>query len=95
MTTFAIVPGANERAPTKRGGTTRNMEQNGADTLERYAYPIIGHGIVDAVNTGLVFNVLAPIWTLKPETANGCAGVSRPFSTGRHRRNSGGRQSRP
>jgi integrase len=38
-------------------------------TLSAYAYPVIGALPVQAVDTGLVLNVLEPIWTVKPETA--------------------------
>jgi integrase len=39
-------------------------------TLATYAYPIIGGLAVQAVDTGLVLQVLEPIWTAKPETAS-------------------------
>jgi hypothetical protein len=39
-------------------------------TLSAYAYPIIGALPVQAVDTALVFKVLEPIWTTKPETAS-------------------------
>ena len=38
-------------------------------TLSAYAYPVIGALPVQVVDTGLVLNVLQPIWTAKPETA--------------------------
>jgi integrase len=39
-------------------------------TLEAYAYPEFGNLPVQQVNTGLVMQVLEPIWTSKPETAS-------------------------
>jgi len=39
-------------------------------TLEQYVFPKLGNLPVDNVNTGLMLQVLEPIWTLKPETAN-------------------------
>ena len=38
-------------------------------TLETYAYPMIGNLPVSAIDTGLVVQVLDPIWNTKPETA--------------------------
>ena len=38
-------------------------------TLDTYAKPVIGSLAVQAVDTGLVLNVLEPIWNTKPETA--------------------------
>jgi integrase len=38
-------------------------------SLEAYVYPIIGDLHVAAIDTGLVMQVLEPIWTIKPETA--------------------------
>jgi integrase len=38
-------------------------------TLATYAYPVIGALPVQAVDTALVYKVLQPIWTSKPETA--------------------------
>lgn len=39
-------------------------------SLEAYAYPIIGDLAVDAVDTPLIMKVLEPIWTTKTETAS-------------------------
>jgi integrase len=39
-------------------------------TLTTYAYPLLGSVSVQSVDTGLVCNVLEPIWRTKPETAN-------------------------
>jgi integrase len=38
-------------------------------TLDSYAYPVIGNLPVQAVDTGLVAKALEAIWTAKPETA--------------------------
>jgi integrase len=39
-------------------------------TLESYVYPTIGELAVSAVDTGLVVQILDPIWSTKPETAS-------------------------
>ncbi len=39
-------------------------------TLKTYAYPLIGDVPAHAINTGLVMQVLEPIWATKPETAS-------------------------
>jgi integrase len=44
--------------------------QQWTSTLATYAGPVIGKLPVDAVDTGLVMQVLQPIWTAKPETAS-------------------------
>ncbi len=41
-----------------------------ATTLETYAYPKLGALPVAAINTGLIVQVLEPIWEIKPETAS-------------------------
>lgn len=38
-------------------------------TLETYAYPVLGKLDIQAVDVGLVLEVLEPIWNEKPETA--------------------------
>jgi integrase len=43
-------------------------------TLETYVYPTLGELPVAAVDTGLVVQVLDPIWADKPETASRCRG---------------------
>jgi integrase len=43
--------------------------QQWTNTLKMYAYPVFGALPVSAVNTGLVMEVLEPIWATKPETA--------------------------
>lgn len=44
--------------------------QQWENTLETYAYPVLGETSVQAVDTDLVMKVLRPIWTDKPETAS-------------------------
>lgn len=39
-------------------------------TLESHVYPVIGNTTVDAITVADVVDVLAPIWTETPETAN-------------------------
>jgi integrase len=43
--------------------------QQWTNTLKTYAYPIIGHLAARDIDTGLVMQILEPIWTIKPETA--------------------------
>ena len=40
-----------------------------ANTLETFAYPVLGELPVATIDTALVLNVLEPIWSAKPETA--------------------------
>ncbi len=40
------------------------------NTLEAYAYPVFGRSLASEIDTGLVMQVLAPIWSEKTETAN-------------------------
>jgi integrase len=39
-------------------------------TLESFVYPVLGELPVSAIDSGLVVQVLSPIWTTKPETAS-------------------------
>jgi integrase len=39
-------------------------------TLKLYVYPLFGDLPVQEINTGLIMQVLVPIWTSKPETAS-------------------------
>lgn len=39
-------------------------------TLETYVYPVLGDLPVAAIDTGLVLQVLSPLWQTKPETAS-------------------------
>src|SRR5206468_12303389 len=47
------------------------------NTLATYVYPIMGELPVAAINTGLVIQVLDPIWAEKPETATRVRGKRR------------------
>lgn len=40
------------------------------NTLESYAFPIIGHLTLDEINTPEILKVLKPIWARVPDTAN-------------------------
>lgn len=51
------------------GWKNEKHRQQWRNTLETYAYPIIGTTDVAAVDIEGVRSVLAPIWTAKPETA--------------------------
>ena len=44
--------------------------QQWRNTLATYVYPILGELPVTAIDTGLIVQVLDPIWTEKPETAS-------------------------
>ena len=50
-----------------RNATHRQQWHN---TLRTYAYPIIGKLSADAIDTGLVMQILTPIWAEKNETAS-------------------------
>jgi integrase len=52
------------------GWRNAKHRQQWRNTLATYAYPIIGDLSVVAVDTGLVVQVLDPIWAPKPETAS-------------------------
>lgn len=53
----------------KAGWRNAKHRQQWANTLATYVYPTLGHLPVSAIDTGLVVQVLEPIWTEKPETA--------------------------
>jgi integrase len=44
-------------------------QQQWINTIEQYAYPIIGETAVDQVTTPDILKILGPIWLTKPETA--------------------------
>jgi integrase len=44
--------------------------QQWRNTLATYAFPIIGHVAVGAVDTPMLLRILQPIWSKKPETAS-------------------------
>jgi integrase len=50
-----------------RNGKHRQQWRN---TLETYAYPVIGDLPVTDVDTGLMLEIIQPIWTTKTETAS-------------------------
>ncbi len=52
------------------GWRNAKHRQQWHNTLSTYAYPIIGKLPVDAIDTGLVMQILQPIWTEKNETAS-------------------------
>jgi integrase len=54
-------------AASWRNGTHRQQWEN---TLKTYAYPVIGDLPVAAIDTGLVMQVLEPIWTTMSTTAS-------------------------
>jgi integrase len=51
------------------GWRNAKHRQQWRNTLQTYAYPTLGELPVAAIDTGLVVQVLDPIWTAKPETA--------------------------
>ena len=56
-------------AAHEAGWRNAKHRQQWRNTLGTYAYPVLGHLPVGAVDTGLVMEVLEAIWTRKPETA--------------------------
>jgi integrase len=52
------------------GWRNAKHRQQWHNTLSIYAYPIIGKLPIDAIDTGLVMQILQPIWTEKNETAS-------------------------
>jgi integrase len=57
-------------ARKEAGWRNPKHRQQWRSTLATYACPIIGDFSVAAVDTGLVVQVLDPIWAMKPETAS-------------------------
>ena len=56
------------------------------NTLSVYAYPVIGHVSVDAIDTALVLKILEPIWQTVPETASRLRGrIERVLDAARAR----------
>jgi integrase len=51
------------------GWRNAKHRQQWRNTLATYVYPVLGELPVAAIDTGLVVQVLDPIWTAKPETA--------------------------
>jgi integrase len=52
------------------GWRNAKHRQQWRNTLQTYAYPTLGELSVGAIDTGLVVQVLDPIWAEKPETAS-------------------------
>lgn len=54
----------------EKGWRNKKHRSQWRNTLKTYAYPTIGALPVASIDAGLVFKVLEPIWTSKPETAS-------------------------
>jgi integrase len=54
----------------RSGWSNAKHAQQWTNTLTKYAYPIIGHLPIVAVDTSLVIQCLEPIWQTKSETAS-------------------------
>jgi len=52
------------------GWKNAKHRQQWRNTLQTYVYPILGELPVSTIDSGLVVQVLDPIWTAKPETAS-------------------------
>ena len=52
------------------GWRNARHRQQWANTLETYAYPVLGDLPVAAIDTALVLKVIEPIWPTKTETAH-------------------------
>jgi integrase len=52
------------------GWRNTKHRQQWTNTLKTYVAPVIGHLPVQAINTGLVMQILQPLWSTKPETAS-------------------------
>jgi integrase len=57
-------------AAHEAGWRNAKHRQQWTNTLQTYVYPVIGKLPVDAVDTGLITQILSPIWTAKNETAS-------------------------
>jgi hypothetical protein len=79
-------------APGWKNSKHRRQWRN---TLETYAYPVIGDLPVTVVDTSLVLEVIQPIWTTRPRRPPGSAAGSRAFSTGRQCTATGRARTRP
>jgi integrase len=53
----------------RHGWKNAKHAQQWANTLEQYAYPVIGDTLIKDVDTALIMRVLHPIWLTKNETA--------------------------
>jgi integrase len=54
----------------KYGWRNAKHRQQWTNTLETYAYPVLGHLPVTSIDTSLVLKVIEPIWVAKPDTAS-------------------------
>ncbi|WP_321897417.1 integrase arm-type DNA-binding domain-containing protein [Burkholderia cepacia] len=63
------------------GWRNRKRVRQWGNTLETYAYPIVGDVRVCDIDTAMKVRILQPIWTKKAERHAGCAVVSRRSST--------------
>lgn len=52
-----------------KGWRNRKHSQQWINTLQAYAFPIMGTRRVDQIGTADLLNVLGPVWLTKPETA--------------------------
>jgi integrase len=57
-------------ARNEAGWRNPKHRQQWRNTLAAYVYPVVGELPVAAVDTGLLVQVLDPIWAVKPETAS-------------------------
>jgi integrase len=67
--TFQECAEAHIAAHEQAWGNDKHRQQ-WRNTLEAYAYPVLGKLPVAAIDTGLVLQVLEPIWNATPETAS-------------------------
>ena len=68
MPTFRAAAQAVHEMSRPRWRSEKNGQQWLA-SLERHAYPVLGHQRIDEIDRGAVLRVLTPIWTAKPEQA--------------------------
>jgi len=54
----------------KAGWKSRKHESQWRNTLETYAYPVIGNRSIQTIDVALVLKILEPIWYEKTETAS-------------------------
>lgn len=56
-------------AEHKASWSNGKHQQQWINTLEQYAFPVIGERRIDQIDTPDILKVLSPIWLVKPETA--------------------------
>ena len=54
----------------KAGWKNQKHAEQWTSTLKTYCEPVIGSLPVDQIDTGLILQILEPIWAAKPETAS-------------------------